>query len=148
MTCYEQEWSQNWLTFGSLMCIRPIYTLCTWFCIQGPPAFQCTTLKSWEWAWGRGYVYTSFITPHACTRGKVISLLWLSLQKPGYFEVTSPSGCTKLSILAKTICTCICFSQSVSITNHDLYMSSLFATPTEATGLWGIMTACACPRSV
>ena len=29
----------------------------TWLHVPGPPAFQRATLKSWEWAWGRGYVY-------------------------------------------------------------------------------------------
>ena len=30
----------------------------TWFRVPGPPAIQCAALKSWEWAWGRGYVCT------------------------------------------------------------------------------------------
>ena len=32
-----------------------LVTSSSYRCVSGPPTFQCATLTSWEWDWGRGY---------------------------------------------------------------------------------------------
>ena len=63
---YEWQRSQNCWPLACLpIYIGPsVYTLCTfcqlmmlrvWFCIPAdPPTFQCSTLRTWEWAWRWG----------------------------------------------------------------------------------------------
>ena len=35
--------------FYTFLYISDCTIVCTWFCLPGPPVFQCATLKIWEW---------------------------------------------------------------------------------------------------
>ena len=61
VTIAQRAW---WITFDhryalspcTIITVLPLFYL-TWRRIPGPPVFQRETLKSWEWAWGRGYLW-------------------------------------------------------------------------------------------